>query len=214
MSGTGKICPKCNRMYDLDRRFCEQDGAELTMASPQQQSVSSSASVTADRPRRRLPRETIAGGLIVLALIVIVTSIFAVRQAGVFRLRVVFDEAHGLKVGDSVFVRGADVGEVVSAQFDGGRFIADVTIRQDGADQLKQGSLFFVGYDKVFMNRHCIAVLIPDPAKPPLQSGDEIRGVDSWLRYYAEILKTKGPAEAFRAYNEIKDFVKQAAGGG
>lgn len=207
---TTKTCPQCGRSYPANLKFCERDGNELMLpGSPASTTTASAANLAP--PKKALSRETIAGGIIVLVLVLTVGIVFGVREAGVFRLQITFEEAHGLKIGDSVFVRGADVGEVVAARFEGGRFVADITVRKDGAEQLKQGSLFFVGFDKILVNRRCLAVFIPDPNSPPLRSGDQIRGVDSWFKYYGTILKNQGPAEAMRAYGEVKGFLNQAA---
>lgn len=216
-TATTKTCPQCGRSYPANLKFCERDGSKLELPGSPTPAASASASTTAASavnlapPKKKaLSRETMAGGIIVLVLVLVVGIVFGVREAGVFRLQITFEEAHGLKIGDSVFVRGADVGEVVAARFEGGRFIADITVRKDGAEQLKQGSLFFVGFDKILVNRRCLAVYIPDPNSPPLRSGDQIRGVDSWFKYYGTILKNQGPAEAMRAYGEVKGFLNQA----
>lgn len=215
METNSKVCPTCGRSYSAERRFCEKDGSELEAARPARTPIATTPDTGADThpaaPKRGLSRETLAGGMIVLVIVLTVGIVFAVREAGIYRLKIVFEEAHGLKIGDSVFVRGADVGEVVSARFEGGVFVADITVRQDGAEQLRQGSLFFVGYDKIFVNRRCLAVYVPDARQPPLRSGDQLRGIDSWFTYYGTILKDKGPAEAMRAYGEMKGFMNQAA---
>ncbi len=210
MTVTSKSCPQCGKTYSLDRRYCELDGRELTDVEDDLVDAAAGATPSASS-KPALPREVVAGGILVLALVLIVGAAFLWRQSGVFRLRVTFDEAHGLKIGDSVFVRGADVGEVVDARFSGGRFVADVTLRRDGADQIRQGSLFFVGYDKVLMNRRCLVVYVPDGKQPPLPSGEEVRGIDSWFKYYGTLLRDKGPAEALRVYDEMKGLMKQSA---
>ncbi len=208
MASTSKTCPQCGQTYTHDRRFCERDGTELTEAA-ESQPDSAALPPTASSTKPALSRETLAGGILVLALVLIVSAVFWWRESSVFRLKITFEEASGLKVGDSVFVRGADVGEVVSTQFVGGRFVADAIIRKDGADQLKQGCLFFVGYDKILMNRRCLVAYVPDAGQPALRSGDELKGVDSWFNYYGTLIKDKGPAEAMRAYEEMKGLLKQ-----
>ncbi len=212
MASTGKTCPQCGETYAPDRRFCERDGTELTdddgSTSSSSASGTSARSATASS-KSALPREAIAGGVLILALVLIVGTVFWWREASVFRLKITFDQASGLKVGDSVFTRGADVGEVVAAQFTGDRFVADIIVRTDGALQLKQGSLFFIGYDKILMNRRCLVAYVPDSKQPPLRSGEELKGVDSWFKYYGTLLKDKGPAEALRAYEEMKGLLKQ-----
>jgi uncharacterized OB-fold protein len=208
MASTSKTCPQCGQTYAYDRRFCEQDGTELTEAT-ESQADSAEPATTVSSSNSALSRETLAGGILVLALVLIVSAVFWWRESSVFRLKISFDEARGLKVGDSVFVRGADVGEVVKTQFVGGRFVADAIVRNDGANQLKQGCLFFVGYDKILMNRRCLVAYVPDPGQPALRSGEELRGVDSWFKYYGTLLKDKGPAEAMRAYEEMKGLLMQ-----
>ena len=207
MASTGKTCPQCGQTYASDRRFCERDGVELTDGD--ESSANSPPPVSAASSKPGLPREAIAGGVLVLALVLIVGTVFWWREASVFRLKITFDQASGLKVGDSVFTRGADVGEVVAAQFIGDRFVADILVRTDGALQLKQGSLFFIGYDKILMNRRCLVAYVPDPDQPPLRSGEELKGVDSWFKYYGTLVRDKGPAEALRAYEEMKGLLKQ-----
>lgn len=207
MASTGKTCPQCGETYASDRRFCERDGVELTDGDESSANAPPPASAASSQPK--LPREAIAGGVLVLALVLIVGTVFWWREASVFRLKITFDQASGLKVGDSVFTRGADVGEVVAAQFTGDRFVADIIVRTDGALQLKQGSLFFIGYDKILMNRRCLVAYVPDSKQPPLRSGEELKGVDSWFKYYGTLLKDKGPAEALRAYEEMKGLLKQ-----
>lgn len=204
MASTEKTCPQCGETYPLDLRFCERDGTELTAGED-----ASSSSSPPTRAMSALPREAVAGGVLVLMLVLVIGTVFWWRESSVFRLKITFDQASGLKVGDSVFIRGADVGEVVTTQFIGDRFVADIIVRPDGAVLLKQGSMFFIGYDKILMNRRCLVAYVPDVTQPPLQSGVELKGVDSWFKYYGTLIKDKGPAEALRAYEELKGLLKQ-----
>ena len=134
VSITMKKCPGCGVIYEDQQRFCQHDGTELETVADDP----GPAAVPPPKPPRsgsawstflkKVPRETLAGIVVVGIILAVILAIFTMRQSKLFRLRVTFEEGHSLSVGDSVFIRGVDVGEVVKAEFEGDRFVASLVI--------------------------------------------------------------------------------------
>ena len=83
MATANKTCPKCGRSYPANLKFCERDGSELILpGSPESASKTTASAVNLAPPKNALSRETMAGGIIVLILVLIVGIVFGVREAG------------------------------------------------------------------------------------------------------------------------------------
>jgi hypothetical protein len=160
---------------------------------------------------KKVPRETLAGIVVVGIILAVILAIFAMRQSKLFRLRVTFAEGHSLSVGDSVFIRGVDVGEVVKAEFEGDRFVASLVIDPKATEQFREDCLFYVGFETIATQKRCVNVYVLDPQSPPLTSGDTVVGDDSLIHVYSEILKRRGPQEAAAAWEELKGMIQNNA---
>jgi hypothetical protein len=209
VSETRQQCPTCGERFADGLKFCPRDGAELVPATPPADTAARPASAAGRATWwRQIPRERLAGFLILAVIGLVVASVFAVRRVQVFRLTVLFQEGHGLKVGDSVFLRDVDVGEVTHADFEGDRFAAIVAVRPDAARLLRRDSLFYVGFEKLATQKKALKVLTLDPQSPPLASGSTVSGEDSPVRVYLEIAKRAGPQEAARFLSEFRGLLK------
>jgi len=225
MSETSNICPQCGSKYDESRRFCEEDGSQLitdaeatTMLRAADASTAVATAPTDEAPvthpakdikkRLNISRETMAGFIIVAAVAILVGGLFSWRQSRVLRLEITFDEGHDLKTGDSVYVRGADVGEVSNTSFQDGQFVASILVDADNADQIRKGSAFFIAMDKAFVNKKCVQIFVTNPKAEPVASGSTIRGEDSMVKYVSTLVSHKGKDEAARFMHEFKEIIK------
>jgi ABC-type transporter Mla subunit MlaD len=224
MSDDGKICPACRKAYPGSQNFCDADGLRLVAqsttsdnhrqaAKAEPAAVSNVSQAPVLSKKLRWPKETIAGIAIVGLLVLLVAGVVGYRQSQKLRLTITFAEAHGLKTGDSVYIQGADVGEVTRAEFRDGRFAVDVNVDEHAVHQFRRDSAFFVGYDKLLVNKKCIVVHVNDPTSPPLDNGSTVRGNDSLLEFYLTLVRQKGPAEAKKIYDQLKSLVSDQVGG-
>lgn len=210
MNTTDKRCPQCGETYDRDKRFCPRDGTELVLAEPPPEPPPAPPQEPTQSPARKswlqqIPKERVVGIGLVGIVVVVVLVVLAVREVRVYRLSVIFEEGHGLKVGDSVMVREVQVGEVVGADVEGDQFVATLAIQPDAADLFREESVFYVGYEKIATQKRALKVLESDPKNNPIPSGSEVHGEDSILAVWTEILKRSGPKEIARFREEFKD---------
>ena len=118
-----------------------------------------------------------------------------------------------LKTGDAVYCKGADIGEVVSAGFDDGRFVASIVTGKDAATEMRTDSVFFVANDKILLNKKCIHIIVLDPTSAPLAMGTTVEGEDSAVKYYFTLLKREGGKEVARALQEMRSVFSLPGGG-
>jgi ABC-type transporter Mla subunit MlaD len=167
---------------------------------------------------QHIPKETVVGIIVVAVLCAIVGGVFAYRKSNAFQIKITFEEGHGLQVGDTVFIRGANAGQVVSAAFKNGQFVVTIDVQTQMASQVRRGSEFFILTEKIAMNKKCISIVVTDPNSPPIKSGEVVKGDDSLFRYYLghELPKAAGQAikEVDTLLKKGVDAIKDRVGGG
>lgn len=214
MSNTSRVCPQCGQQFPSDRRFCSQDGSELVSATAPRQTAApgTGAPETTGTGHRTRSKEVIVGAVSILVVVAILTVLFAWRESQIYRLSLTFGEGHGLKVGDTVYVRGADVGEVVGTTFLKGErnspFVATIQVQPDQANQFREHSSFFIVSDKIFLNKKCIEVFVPNDDTPQIPNGTTLPGEDSTIKYLAAVAKDKVGKEVPNAASELKGVFK------
>ncbi len=225
MTHAAKVCPTCRRTYPVTQNFCEADGQRLVAQSngsasdqvpaPAKPPAAAKSSPVVSQRGFRWPKETLAGIVVVVLLGLSVVGMFGYRQSKKLSLTITFEEAHGLKTGDSVYIQGADVGEVTRAEFRDGRFAADIIVNEHAVHQFRHDTEFFVGYDKLLVNKKCIVAYVRDPKikSPPLESGKTVPGKDSLLEYYLTLIRQNGPADAMKIYGQLKSMIWEQSGG-
>ena len=204
-----KTCPLCGRKYLGGESYCIADGAALvegiagTTGSGEhwtdpdgldeaggtgKSGSSGMGPLENARPDRRpgLPKETLVGLAMVVAVLVLFVGVLLVQKSSQFRLFVVFESGQNIRPGDKVFVQGHESGSVDAAGFEDDKFVATITIRPDARRFLRSDSIFYVGHDQFLTNKRCIVVATSnDPSAPLLENGQFVRG-STWLPGWAK----------------------------
>jgi hypothetical protein len=176
MSKNEKTCPSCATVFYGDEEFCTLDGSPLSSSSPRRS------------PAARLPKETVAGILVVVVLLAVVGGVLLVRQSRQFRLKVVFDGGCGLNVGDHVYVESNQAGSIVDRHFEGENLIATITVRPDAVPLLQTNSTFYVATENVMLNKKCIAVFRDvERDGVPLEAGQTVAGESKFVNTLIDV---------------------------
>lgn len=99
--------------------------------------------------------------------------------AGGFRFQAIFGDAKGLLVGDGVYYRGAQAGDVAETHFEGEAFVATLALRPEIAEGLREDLLIYIERDKLRDGRMRVSLVVLDPLSARLKDGSTIRGEDS-----------------------------------
>jgi hypothetical protein len=148
-------------------------------------------------PRTRhdiFPKTAVVGVLLVLIIVAVTGTLFTVRTAREFHLHVRFKKgAHGLKVGDNVYVYGRLSGEVIGIKLKSPtECLVTTRVQPDAAILLRQGTWFYVELENIMGKKRLNTLESKDPDAPVLESGQVVQGEDSYMKVQAEILKRKG----------------------
>lgn len=126
------------------------------------------------------------------------------RAAGL-RFRLSFDDAGGLKAGDTVFLAGVDVGEVQDVDLTPDRKV-QVSLRL--SDRFKQHvateSQFMIASDKFLFGKKAIVVMPPAGPGTPVREGQVLKGVEG----YTDLYMTKTTTGAKRMWSNFKGWLK------
>lgn len=126
------------------------------------------------------------------------------RSAGL-RFRLGFDDAGGLKAGDTVFLAGVDVGEVQDVDLTADRKV-QVSVRL--SDRFRQHvaaeSQFMIASDKFLFGKKAIVVMPPAGPGTPVKEGQVLKGVEG----YTDLYMTRTTTGAKRMWSSFKGWLK------
>jgi len=124
-------------------------------------------------------------GLIVLILTgVIVLLILCVYAFSSFSFCVEFDDIKGLKVGDRVYLRGVDVGQVSDISMPvGSKVKTTLKIDKKYRKNLLSDADFFIRSDSFVLGKKCIQMHVNDESSPLIQKKQVFSGSRSWELY-------------------------------
>lgn len=130
-------------------------------------------------------------GFAVLALIVIfVLFILGMNALSSFSFFVEFEDIKGLKVGDRVYLRGVDIGQVTDTNMSpSGKVKTTLRIDKKYTERLKSDSDFFIRNDSLLLGKKCIQMHINDEESPLIQDGQVFQGSPAWKLYVPGILR-------------------------
>ena len=121
------------------------------------------------------------------------------------RFALAFEDAGGLKSGDSVFLAGVDVGEVQDVDLTDDR---KVQVAVKLSDRFKRHVLaesqFMIASDKFLFGKKAIVVMPPAGAGTPVQEGQHIKGVEG----YTDLYVSKTTTGAKRLWSNFKGWLK------
>lgn len=135
-------------------------------------------------------REMITGIVVVGVVVLIVVAILFVDFNPGQTFYVDFGDAAKLKRGDTVYLKGMDVGEVLDVGFQDPKTVR-VKLKITGLDSLSARSTFLITNDKLLVSKKCVKVYIFDPEGPPIEKDGVYQGVDSYIKLFWAMLKHK-----------------------
>lgn len=124
-------------------------------------------------------------GLVVLVLVgIVVLFILGMYAFSSFAFSVEFKDIKGLKVGDRVYLRGVDIGQVSEISMPVGSGVrTTLKINRKYREHLKSDSNFFIKSDSFILGKKCITMHVHDESSPPIQKNQVFDGSHSWELY-------------------------------
>ena len=121
------------------------------------------------------------------------------------RFRLEFDDAASLKAGDSVFLQGVDVGEVLDVDLGTDRKVRVLVRLSDRFKALvPSDAQFMIASDKFIFGKKAVVVMPPATPGAPVREGQVIKGVEG----YAGLYMQKGTTRARKLYDSFRGWMK------
>lgn len=121
------------------------------------------------------------------------------------RFQLEFEDGAGLKAGDSVFLQGVDVGEVLDVELGADRKVRVLIRLSDRFKALVPADAqFLIASDKFLFSKKAILVMPTASPGAAVQEGQVIRGVEG----YTDLYMNKGTARARKVWDRFKGWLK------
>lgn len=127
------------------------------------------------------------------------------RRSGV-RFQLTFEDAGGLKAGDSVFLAGVDVGEIQDVDLTPERQVhVAVKLAERFKRHVPAESQFMIASDKFLFGKKAIVVMPPPGPGTPVHEGQIVKGVEG----YSDLYMKKTTTGVRRAWSSLKTWLKE-----
>jgi ABC-type transporter Mla subunit MlaD len=120
------------------------------------------------------------------------------------RFQLQFEDGANLKAGDSVYMQGVDVGEVLDVDLDADRKVKVAVKLTDRFKGLVSAEAqYFIASDKFIFGKKAVLVMPPAGPGTPVREGQLIKGVEGYTEMYLK--KTAGHAR--KLWDRFKGWV-------
>lgn len=121
------------------------------------------------------------------------------------RFQLEFDDGAGLRAGDSVFLQGVDVGEVLDVELRADRKVRVLVRLADRSKAMvPSDAQFLIASDKFLFSKKAIVVMPPATPGAPVHEGQVIKGAEG----YTDLYMNKGTAKVRKVWDRFKGWMK------